>query len=148
MAVAFRQRSISPLIQDDKKKPVIPKLCIRDRGSRVGDLATAIPIFLSRISYFDSKYSWRETLCHATTRVPCVNSARVAGILANLLERGLKVKEYELRHGNLSETGDFSFGIQEHIDLGARYNSGIGIFGMNFYVVMDRPGARVARRRQ
>ncbi|KAF8145859.1 ribosomal protein L5 domain-containing protein, partial [Mycena galopus ATCC 62051] len=65
-----------------------------------------------------------------------------------LLEGGLKVKEYELRHGNFSETGDFSFGIQEHIDLGARYNSGIGIFGMDFYVVMDPPGARVARRRQ
>ncbi|KAJ6575884.1 hypothetical protein B0H10DRAFT_2236667 [Mycena sp. CBHHK59/15] len=54
-----------------------------------------------------------------------------------ILERGLKVKEYELRHGNFSETGDFSLGMQEHIDLGARYNSGIGIFGMNFYVVMD-----------
>ncbi|KAJ6595315.1 ribosomal protein L5 domain-containing protein, partial [Mycena sp. CBHHK59/15] len=65
-----------------------------------------------------------------------------------ILERGLKVKEYELRHGNFSETGDFSLGMQEHIDLGARYNSGIGIFGMNFYVVMDRPGARVARWRQ
>lgn len=77
----------------------------------------------SRISCFDSTYSWRETLCHATTRVPYVYSARVAGILANLrgdLERGLKVKEYELRHGNFSETDDFSFGMQEHIDLGAR----------------------------
>ncbi|KAG2741468.1 ribosomal protein L5, partial [Suillus brevipes Sb2] len=38
------------------------------------------------------------------------------------------------------ETGNFGFGIQEHIDLGARYDSGIGIFGMDFYVVMGRPG--------
>lgn len=65
-----------------------------------------------------------------------------------ILERGLKVKEYELRRRNFSETGNFGFGIQEHIDLGARYDPGIGIFGMDFYVVMGRPGARVARRRQ
>ena len=65
-----------------------------------------------------------------------------------ILERGLKVKEYELRRKNFSETGNFGFGIQEHIDLGARYDPGIGIFGMDFYVVMGRPGARVARRRQ
>lgn len=65
-----------------------------------------------------------------------------------ILERGLKVKEYELRRRNFSETGNFGFGIQEHIDLGARYDPGIGIFGMDFFVVMGRPGARVARRRQ
>ena len=65
-----------------------------------------------------------------------------------ILERGLKVKEYELRRRNFSETGNFGFGIQEHIDLGARYDPSIGIFGMDFYVVMGRPGARVARRKQ
>ncbi|CAE6525882.1 unnamed protein product [Rhizoctonia solani] len=65
-----------------------------------------------------------------------------------ILERGLKVKEYELRRRNFSETGNFGFGIQEHIDLGARYDPAIGIFGMDFYVVMGRPGARVARRKQ
>ena len=65
-----------------------------------------------------------------------------------ILERGLKVKEYELRRKNFSEMGNFGFGIQEHIDLGARYDPGIGIFGMDFYVVMGRPGARVARRKQ
>ena len=65
-----------------------------------------------------------------------------------ILERGLKVKEYELRRKNFSETGNFGFGIQEHIDLGARYDPTIGIFGMDFYVVMGRPGARIARRKQ
>src|ERR1700722_8326466 len=64
-----------------------------------------------------------------------------------ILERGLMVKEYELRRKNFSETGNFGFGIQEHIDLGARYDPSIGIFGMDFYVVMGRPGARVARRK-
>jgi len=66
---------------------------------------------------------------------------------AYLLERGLKVKEYELYANNFSETGNFGFGIEEHIDLGIKYDPTIGIYGMDFYAVMARPGLRVGRRR-
>ena len=65
-----------------------------------------------------------------------------------ILERGLKVKEYELRKRNFSETGNFGFGISEHIDLGIKYDPGIGIYGMDFYCCMTRPGERVTRRRR
>ena len=65
-----------------------------------------------------------------------------------LLDRGLKVKEFELRKRNFSNTGNFGFGIQEHIDLGMKYDPYTGIFGMNFYVVLERPGQRVANRRR
>ncbi|CAI1779116.1 hypothetical protein SEUBUCD646_0G03430 [Saccharomyces eubayanus] len=65
-----------------------------------------------------------------------------------ILERGLKVKEYQLRDRNFSATGNFGFGIDEHIDLGIKYDPSIGIFGMDFYVVINRPGARVARRKR
>jgi large subunit ribosomal protein L11e len=64
-----------------------------------------------------------------------------------LLERGLKVKEYELKKGNFSTNGHFGFGISEHIDLGVKYDPATGIFGMDFYVVLGRRGARVARRK-
>ena len=37
-----------------------------------------------------------------------------------ILERGFKVKEYELRKENFSDNGNFGFGIQEHIDLGIK----------------------------
>jgi ribosomal protein L5 len=43
----------------------------------------------------------------------------------------LKVKEYELKKGNFSETGNFGFGIQEHIDLNIKYDPAIGIYGSN-----------------
>lgn len=36
----------------------------------------------------------------------------------------------------------------QHIDLGLKYDPSIGIYGMDFYVVMGRPGFRVARRRR
>ncbi|GME77754.1 unnamed protein product [Ambrosiozyma monospora] len=65
-----------------------------------------------------------------------------------ILERGLKVKEYQLNARNFSETGNFGFGIQEHIDLGIKYDPSIGIYGMDFYVVMGRAGFRVARRKR
>jgi large subunit ribosomal protein L11e len=53
-----------------------------------------------------------------------------------ILERGLKVKEYELRKKNFSDTGNFGFGISEHIDLGIKYDPAIGIYGMDFYCCM------------
>ncbi|KAJ7198429.1 hypothetical protein C8J57DRAFT_1487505 [Mycena rebaudengoi] len=88
----------------------------------------------------------RPHIRHLTQRENC--RARRHPRARRILERGLKVKEYELRRRrNFSETGNFGCGIQEHIDLGARYDPGIGIFGMDFYVVMGRPGALLARRR-
>merc|ERR1712178_650205 len=65
-----------------------------------------------------------------------------------LLEKGLKVKEYELRRKNFSDMGNFGFGVQEHIDLGLKYDPSVGIFGMDFYVVLGRKGNRVARRKR
>lgn len=46
-----------------------------------------------------------------------------------------QVREYELRKNNFSDTGNFGFGIQEHIDLGIKYDPSIGIYGLDFYVV-------------
>merc|ERR1711865_932544 len=66
----------------------------------------------------------------------------------DLLKRGLRVKEFELRKKNFSQDGNFGFGIDEHIDLGIKYDTNTGIFGMDFYVVLSRSGKRVARRRQ
>ena len=42
--------------------------------------------------------------------------------------------------------GNFGFGIDEHIDLGIKYDPSTGIYGMDFYVVLARAGKRVARR--
>ena len=65
-----------------------------------------------------------------------------------ILERGLKVKEYELCKLNFSDTGNFGFGIQEHIDLGLKYDPNTGIYGMDFFIVMCRPGFRVSKKKR
>ena len=61
---------------------------------------------------------------------------------------GLQVREYELRRDNFSANGNFGFGIQEHIDLGIKYDPSIGIYGMDFYVVLGRAGMNVRHRRR
>ena len=53
-----------------------------------------------------------------------------------------------MRRANFSDNGSFGFGIQEHIDLGMKYDPSIGIFGMDFYVVLARAGKRVAKRKR
>merc|ERR1719263_961422 len=72
--------------------------------------------------------------CHVTV---CGEKAE------EILEKGLKVKEYELRKKNFAHNGSFGFGITEHIDLVIKYDPGTGIYGMDFYVHLARPGLRV-----
>merc|ERR1711976_508006 len=57
-----------------------------------------------------------------------------------ILERGLKVKEYELPRNCFSEYGHFDFGIT--------YDPYTGIFGMDFYCVLKKPGYRVSRKKR
>merc|ERR1712054_621993 len=66
----------------------------------------------------------------------------------SLIEAGLKVREFELLRKNFADNGNFGFGISEHIDLGIKYDPSTGIYGMDFYVVLERPGFRVARRKK
>lgn len=57
------------------------------------------------------------------------------------------MREYELRKNNFSDTGNFGFGIQEHIDLGIKYDPSIGIYGLDFYVVRLKRLPAVDQRR-
>jgi len=65
-----------------------------------------------------------------------------------ILNKGLAVHEYELKDRNFSSTGNFGFGVQEHIDLGLKYDPLVGIYGMDFFVVLGRPGFRVSRKKR
>lgn len=64
---------------------------------------------------------------YAPAKMMCITFPRLAVVS--------QVREYELRKNNFSDTGNFGFGIQEHIDLGIKYDPSIGIYGLDFYVV-------------
>lgn len=73
----------------------------------------------------------------------------VAGDKAEeILQKGLHVKEFELPDKCFSTSGNFGFGVAEHIDLGLKYDPSVGIYGMDFYVVLSRPGLRVQKRKR
>ncbi|KAM7320868.1 hypothetical protein ACRRTK_020121 [Alexandromys fortis] len=72
----------------------------------------------------------------------------VRGVKAEgFLEKGLKVQEYESGKNNFSDTGNFGFGIQEHIDLGIKSDPSNGIYGLDFCVIPGRPGFNTADKK-
>merc|ERR1711973_164976 len=123
-------------------------ICVGESGDRLTRAAKVLeqltgqtPVF-SKARYTVRSFGIRRNekiACHCTVRGPKAEE---------ILERGLKVKEYELKQCNFSATGNFGFGVQEHIDLGIKYDPGIGIYGMDFYVVLARPGYNVRYRRK
>jgi len=111
------------------------------RASKVLEQLTGQKVIQSK-----ARYTLRGFGIRRNEKIAC--SVIVRGEKAlEILERGLKVKEYELNKKNFSATGNFGFGITEHIDLGLKYDPATGIYGMDFYVVMGRKGYRVAKRK-
>ncbi|MFC7154190.1 50S ribosomal protein L5 [Halomarina halobia] len=53
----------------------------------------------------------------------------------------------EIRRRQFDETGNFSFGVDDHTDFpGQEYNPNIGIYGLDVTVNLVRPGYRVRKR--
>ncbi len=67
----------------------------------------------------------------------------------DVLKRLLEAKNNQVSKSSFDRTGNYSFGIREHIEIpGVKYDPTIGIFGMDVSVVLERPGARVMKRKR
>ena len=144
MAQKSKEDNVMKKIQIDK---LVINCCVGEAGDKLTkatkvlkDLSGQEPVQnKARITIRSFSIRRGEKIaCHVTVR---------GDKAKDLLERALKVKEYELPKKAFTGLGNFGFGIKEHIDLGMRYDPYTGIFGMDFYVVLKRPGARVARRK-
>jgi len=123
-------------------------ICVGESGDRLTRAAKVLEQLTGQTPVFSkARFTVRSFGIRRNEKIACRVTVRGARA-EKLLDDGLKVKEYELKKNNFSVNGCFGFGIQEHIDLGIKYDPSIGIFGMDFYVVLDRPGARVAKRRR
>lgn len=80
-----------------------------------------------------------QIACHVTVRGDRANE---------ILATALRVKDGELPDSCFSQTGNFGFGINEHIDLGIKYDPSVGIYGMDIFVVLARPGYRIAKKKR
>merc|ERR1712141_448662 len=146
--MAAAQEPKQNCMRDIRIAKLCVNICVGESGDRLTRAAKVLEQLTGQSPVFSkARYTVRSFGIRRNEKISC--RVTVRGPKAEqILESGLKVKEYELKKGNFSAQGFFGFGIQEHIDLGIRYDPGIGIFGMDFYVVLDRPGARISKRRR
>ena len=181
MDVAKKKEKWDNKMRDIKVEKLILNLCTGESGDKLTKAAKVLEDLTDQ-KPVESKARYTVRTFGIRRNEKIAVHVTVRGDRAEeLLKRGLKVKEYELRKINFSDEGkstllilvrsicgtgfwllslvsvqfylllytigNFGFGIDEHIDLGIKYDTSTGIFGMDFYVVLCRAGKRVSKRR-
>ncbi len=65
------------------------------------------------------------------------------------LEKLLDAVDRKVKADSIDRFGNFSFGIEEHIDIpGMKYDPELGVIGLDVIVSLEKPGYRIKRRRK
>jgi len=177
-AVAMEEEEPKEKQKKAKRRDLVPTIALKEKKVSAADKAKSAPMRRIRIEKLvinicvgesgDKLTKAARVLHDLTDQEPVMSVARLTvrtfGIRRNekiachvtvrgkkaeeILRKGLDVHEYMLKDRAFSQTGNFGFGIQEHIDLGLKYDPGVGIYGMDFYVVLARPGFRVSHKKR
>merc|ERR1712032_167988 len=126
---------------------LVVNVCLGESGSSLSKIFSVIENFCGQSpNYSRARYSIRSFKIRRNDLISLSTSLR--GEKANnILDISLKTLDYELVDSNFCENGGLNFGIEEHIDLGIKYDPSVVIFGLDLNILLVRAGIRLKRRR-
>merc|ERR1712124_35674 len=152
MGVPSSQKAAMPDKKDNvMRKVMCDKLIINIAVGESGDRLTKAIRVLQQLSDQTpvenvARYTVRTFGIRRNEKIACHVTVRGDKAM-DLIERGLKITDYEISAKHFSASGNFGFGVNEHIDLGLKYDPQTGIYGMDFYIVLKRAGFNVPKKK-
>lgn len=131
-AVEEKEKNAMRTLKIDK---MIINCCVGESGDRLTRAAKVLEQLTDKKPvYSKARYTVRSFGIRRNEKIAV--HVTVRGFKANeILDRALKVKEYELKKKNFSDTGCFGFGITEHIDLGLKYDPATGTAFIDYFAL-------------
>merc|ERR1712072_1485971 len=122
MGASFKNKIKKDPAKNAMREVKIQKLCLNICVGESGDRLTKASKVLEQLTGQQpvvgrARYTVRSFSIRRNERISCFVTVR-GEKAEELLEAGLKVKDFELMNKNFANNGNFGFGIQEHIDLG------------------------------
>jgi large subunit ribosomal protein L5 len=135
------------------RKPRLAKVLINIAVGQSGEILKKASMVVETLG------GQKPTLAEAKRSVKEFNIRKKENIATFVTLRGKRAEEFlrrvlvltdnRLRYKCFDNMGNFSLGVNEHIQIpGVRYDPEVGIFGLNVNVKLERPGIRVRRRRK